>query len=67
VLTVALFRISAWHYDFFTLFSPVSTNSDTLLKGIDSVSSGVPRDEGFTPPPPKFRRPAKIVPNATRL
>ena len=32
--------------------------------------SGVPRGVGFVgwnPPPPKFRRPSKIVPNSTRL
>ena len=30
--------------------------------------SGVPRGVwGFKPPPPKFRRPSKIVPNSTRL
>jgi len=30
--------------------------------------SGVPRGGlGFQPPPPKFRRPSKIVPNSTRL
>jgi len=31
--------------------------------------SGVPRGGvgGFNPPPPKYRRPSKIVPNSTRL
>ena len=30
--------------------------------------SGVPRgDLGFSTPPPKFRRPSKLVPNSTRL
>ena len=31
-------------------------------------SSGVPKGGwGLNPPPPKFRRPSKIVPNSTRL
>ena len=34
-----------------------------------AASSGVPRVGGGSnhPPPPKFRRPSKIVPNSTRL
>ena len=46
----------------------LSCHTGTRLKGLRS--SGVPRGVfggGSNPPPPKFRRPSKILPNSTRL
>jgi len=48
----------------------LSTSGTSLWRQCSVWSSGVPRGGVWgcsTPPPPKFRRPSKIVPNSTRL